>query len=309
MPWRYPLAALPDPSGGSQAQGASMQQLNRNGKTALVLSGGGAQGAVEVGLYRALTELGVSFDFVVGSSIGAVNGALIAAGLTPEEIARRWRRHRTRDIVGSRWQLVRLLWGAPSVYSNQRLRAFLRNILPVQKFEDLEIPLAIVATDFETGKSVVLDKGDLIEAILASTAVPGLFPPITREGQTLVDGGLSNNVPIDVAADRGADRVIGILCHCAESTRVGGLVSVLTQSFSLALRAHFRCDLRFYRDRLDVWILDPCPRACLALFDFDRAWTLIEPAYEHACTQLGRQIDRVRETEHRQGFPDQTPCR
>jgi NTE family protein len=260
------------------------------GKSALVLSGGGAHGAVEVGLHRALVELGIPFEFVVGSSIAAVNGALIAAGLTPEEIERRWRGLRTRDVVGSRWQPVRLLWGAPSVYSNQRLRALLRNILPVHRFQDLKIPLAIVATDFETGKSVVLDKGDLIEAILASTAVPGLFPPIAREGRTLVDGAVSNNVPLDVAAERGAKRIIGILCHCPESPRSWGLVSVLAQSFSLALRAHFRCDLRFYQERLDVWILDPCPRACLPLFDFDQAWTLIEPAYHHALAQLGDRL-------------------
>jgi NTE family protein len=267
-----------------------MQSEKSAGKSALVLSGGGAHGAVEVGLHRALVELGIPFDFMVGSSIGAVNGAMIAAGLTPGEIELRWRGLRTRDVVGSRWQPLRLIWGAPSVYSNQGLRALLRSILPVQKFQDLKIPLAIVATDFETGRSVVLDKGDLIEAILASTAVPGLFPPITREGQTLVDGGVSNNVPLDVAAERGAERTIGILCHCPESPRSWGLVAVLAQSFSLALRAHFRCDLRFYQDRLDVWILDPCPRACLPLFDFDQAWTLIEPAYHHALAQLGQRL-------------------
>lgn len=268
-----------------------MRPENSAGQSALVLSGGGAHGAVEVGLHRALVELGIPFDFIVGSSIGAVNGALIAAGLTPEEIERRWRALRTRDVVGSRWQPVRLLWGAPSVYGNQRLRSLLRSMLPVHRFQDLKFPLTIVATDFETGESVVLDKGDLIEAILASTAVPGLFPPIPRGGQTLVDGGVSNNFPIDVAAERGAERVIGILCHCPESPRSWGLVSVLGQSFSLALRAHFRCDFRFYQNRLDLWILDPCPRACLPLFDFDQAWTLIEPAYHHALAQLGQRLD------------------
>lgn len=281
---------------------------NTAGKTALVLSGGGAQGAVEVGLYRALVNLGVGFDFIVGSSIGAVNGALIASGLAPEEIERRWRGLRTRDIVGSRWQPARLLWGAQSVYSNRRLRALLRDILPVQKFQDLQIPLAIVATDFETGESVVLDKGDLIEAILASTAVPGLFPPIIREGQTLVDGGVTNNVPIDVAAKRGAERVIGILCHCAEGPTAEGLAAVLTQSFSLALRAHFRCDLRFYENRLDVWILDPCPRACLPLFNFDRAWMLIEPAYKHALEELGRRINRL-QYKSQTGLGTQPSCK
>ncbi len=83
---------------------------------ALVLCGGGSRGAVEVGLYRALVELGIGIDFIVSSSIGAVNGALIAAGLSPAEVAEHWRAIGTRDVVGSRWQLVRLLWGAPSVF-------------------------------------------------------------------------------------------------------------------------------------------------------------------------------------------------
>lgn len=277
-------------------------------RTALVLSGGGAQGAVEAGLHRAVVELGIGFDFIVGSSIGAVNGALIAAGLTPLEVASRWRALRSRDVLGSRWQPLRLLWGAPSIYGNHRLRDLLEDILPVRRFQDLKFPLAIVATDFETGESVVLDKGDLIEAILASTAVPGLFPPIRREGRTLVDGGVANNVPMDVAASRGADRILGILCHCAESPRKWRLSSVLAQSFSLALRAHFRCDLRYYQERVAVWILDPCPGACLGLFDFDRAWTLIEPAHAHALAQLRQQLETAPEASPKQGLSSERCC-
>jgi NTE family protein len=170
---------------------------------ALVLCGGGSGGAVEVGLYRALVELGIHIDFVVGSSIGSVNGALIAAGLSPGQVAGHWRKLRTADVVGSRWQFVRLLSGAPSVFTNQRLRNFLRSRLPMSSFHELPVPLAIVATDLETGETVVLTEGDLVEAILASTALPGLFPPVVWQERQLVDGGLSNNVPIDLAVERG----------------------------------------------------------------------------------------------------------
>jgi NTE family protein len=260
-------------------------------ETALVLCGGGSRGAVEVGLYRAACELGIAVDFVLGSSIGAVNGALIAAGLSPPEIEARWRSLRTRNVIGSRWQLLRLLTGAASVFSNRRLRDLLLNILPVRCFEELRIPLAIVATDLESGKAVVLDRGDLVEAILASTALPGLFPPIVREGQMLVDGGLSNNVPIDLAVERGAERIIGMLCGCAKGlTGRPGLVSVLSQSFSLATNARFRCDVRHYQDQTDLLILEPCPGPDLELLDFDRSWTLIEPAYQHALLELARRL-------------------
>ncbi len=275
-----------------------MSSENFTGKTALVLCGGGAPGAVEVGLYRALVELGVQFDFVVGSSIGAVNGALIAAGLSPAEIEEHWRRLRTRDVLGPRWQAVRLLWGAPSVYDNHRLRAFLQETLPVPWFRQLRIPLYVVATDLKTGEAVVLDQGDLTEAILASTALPGLFPPMLWRGRQLVDGGLSDNVPIDVAVARGAGRVIGILCGCGQMPwRHPSLISILGQSFALALQARFRSDLRFYKDRVDVQILDPCPGSGLPLLDFDRAWTLIEPAYEHALKLLRQQTSEAPEAE------------
>jgi len=109
-----------------------------------------------------------------------------------------------------------LLTGAPSAFSNRPLRNLLRRILPVLSFSELRIPLAVVTTDLETGETIVLTEGDLIEAILASTALPGLFPPIAWRGRRLVDGGLSNNVPIDLAIERGAGRVIGMLCGCAK---------------------------------------------------------------------------------------------
>lgn len=260
-------------------------------KTALVLCGGGSRGAVEVGLYQAVVELGIPIDFIVGSSIGAVNGALIAAGLSPPEIARHWRSLRTRDVVGSRWGFLRFLAGAPSVFGNQRLRDLLRGRLPVRSFSELRWPLSIVATDLESGEEVVLTEGDLVEAILASTALPGLFPPVPWRARKLVDGGLSNNVPIDLAVRQGAQRIIGMLCGCANGVPPRpSLISVLGQSFFLAANARFRCDVRFYESRVQLYILEPCPGPALELLDFDRAWTLIEPAYQHAFRALRQQL-------------------
>lgn len=270
---------------------AATATKGRAPRTALVLGGGGARGAVEVGLYRALVELGIRIDFVLGSSIGAVNGALIAAGLSADELEDYWRAIRTRDVIGSRWQFLRLLTGASSLFSNHHLRNLLRSRLPVRSFRDLRIPLAIVATDLETGETVVLTEGDLIEAILASTALPGLFPAMPWQGRTLVDGGLSNNVPIDLAVERGAERVIGVLCGCAKGLPdQPSLVSVLGQSFSLAINARFRCDVRLYQPRVELHILEPCLEPNLELLDFDRGWMLIEPAYQHAVQQLREQL-------------------
>ncbi|MBI3669670.1 MAG: patatin-like phospholipase family protein [Acidobacteria bacterium] len=171
------------------------------------------------------------------------------------------------------------------------MRELLLNVLPARSFEELRIPLAIVATDLESGETLILDSGDLIEAILASTALPGLFPPIARGGRMTVDGGLSNNVPIDLAVERGAERIIGMLCGCAKGLpRRTNLVSVLSQLFSLATNARFRCDVQHYEHRVELHILESCPGPDLELLDFDRSWTLIEPAYQHAVRELQRRL-------------------
>ncbi len=260
-------------------------------RTALVLGGGGSRGAVGVGLYKALVELGIHLDFIVSTSIGAVTGAFIAAGMSPAELESHWKSLRTSDVIGSRWQFLRLITGASSAFSNSNLRALLRSLLPVRSFGKLAIPLVIVTTDLETGESVVLTEGDLIEAILASTALPGLFPPIAWQGRRLVDGGLSNNVPIDLAIERGAERLFGMLCGCAKGLPASvNFITVLGQSFSLALNARYRCDARMYQPRAKLHILEPCLGINLELLDFDHASTLIEPAYQYALQELRQQF-------------------
>jgi NTE family protein len=240
-----------------------------------------------VGLYKALVELGIRLDFIVSSSIGAVTGALIAAGTSPPDLESRWRSLRTADVIGSRWQFLRLLTGASSAFSNASLRNLLRRSLPVRTFSELRIPLTIVTTDLESGETTVLTEGDLIDAILASTALPGLFPPIAWGGRRLVDGGLSNNVPIDLAVEKGATRVIGMLCGCAKNLPGRtNFVTVLGQSFSLALNARYRCDAQMYKPQVQLHILEPCFDTSLDLLDFDHAAALIQPAYEYALVHL-----------------------
>lgn len=267
---------------------ASAMATNETGPlTALVLGGGGSRGAITVGLYRALVELGVQINLIIATSIGAINGAFIAAGTSPGELEARWRSLRTRNVVGSRWQFLRLLTGASSLFGNHNLRRLLQNQLPVRSFRELRIPLVILGTDLETGESVELTEGNLIEAILASTALPGFFPPIEQEGRRLVDGGLSNNVPIDVAVDRGAGRVFGMLCSCAKGLPgKSNFITVLGQCFSLAINARFRCDQQLFQPRVKLHILEPCLLPNLELLDFDRAGELIEPAYQYAIQEL-----------------------
>ncbi len=150
--------------------------------TALVLCGGGSRGAVEVGLYRALVELEIPIDFVVGTSVGAINGAAIAAGVPPDALAGLWKDLRRRDLFRLNRELFwKLLW-ADSLYDHRPLRRFLERFLPAKRFEELRVPLIVTGTDFGTGQPVYWREGNLLDAILASVAMPGLFRPQVVRG-------------------------------------------------------------------------------------------------------------------------------
>ena len=213
---------------------AAAQEITEGpGPEAVVLSGGGAKGLAHVGVLRGLEELGYDSDIVVGTSMGAVVGALYAAGYTPEQVRQRiaaveWallfgptpalvgpdrdvrhpqvsldldlsRRRASRGILGQ-WRinhaLARLLFEA-----NARSRG---------DFDRLARRYRAVATDLKSGETVVIAEGDLARAARASMAVPGFFAPVHWDGTVLVDGGITNNLPTDVARELGAARIIAV---------------------------------------------------------------------------------------------------
>ncbi|MBI3629495.1 MAG: patatin-like phospholipase family protein [Candidatus Rokubacteria bacterium] len=263
--------------------------------TALILCGGGSRGAVEVGLYRALVELGIRFDLIVGASVGAINGAAIAGGMSPGDLAAMWRALRARDVFRvNRRLLTRLLW-ADSLYDHRPLRRFLEPRLPARTFAALKTPLIVTATNFETGEPVTLRQGDLIEAIMASVALPGLFPPQRIGGVQVVDGGLTANVPIEVAVAHGADRVIFTLCGCCErlTGTARGLFGIFARALSIAIDRKYLADLEHFGPRLTVVKIGP-PIANVPLLDFSHTADLIEAGYVHALA--GLKEARARET-------------
>lgn len=209
----------------------------RRPKIGLVLSGGGARGAFHVAVLRALEEMHVPIDCIAGTSAGALVGGLYAAGVSPDEIAsfvnqrsferlfsdlpprreipfRRKeedRRYLSEFEAGIKAGRVRVPRG---LISGQNFSAALDSLMlkaaPFGSFDDLPIPFRAVATDLETGDKVVLDHGDLPQAVLASMAIPGVFAPVERDGRLLVDGGLVDNLPVDVAKSMGADIIIAV---------------------------------------------------------------------------------------------------
>jgi len=192
----------------------------------LALGSGAARGLAHIGVLKVLEAEKITIDCIAGTSIGAFIGALYAAG-TPiermEEVARNvdWR------------QLARLIGPilpTTSLLDGRKVSRFISELLPARSFEELRIPLAVTATDVETGELLVIRKGGLEEALRASLAFPGIFPPVQVGQRFLVDGGLVNPVPIDVARSLGATQVIGV-CAIPE-------VDKRPTETSLALKNH-----------------------------------------------------------------------
>jgi len=272
--------------------------------TALVLCGGGSKGAVEVGLYRALVELGIRIDLAVGTSVGAINGAAIAAGVSPDALARLWKGLTRRNLFALNRQLFwKLIW-ADSLYDHRPLRRFLERVLPARRFEDLSIPLIVTGTDFETGQPVYWREGNLLDAIMASVAMPGLFPPQVLRGVQVVDGGITDNVPIDMAVAEGADTVIFMLCACCDQPArpVRGLLAILRRALSIAIDRKYHADIQRYAGQARLIALEPPIGLAIDLLDFSHTGELIEQGYASAVAAL-KQWTVSRTGDRRNGAP------
>jgi NTE family protein len=180
-------------------------------KTAFVLGGGGLLGAHEVGMLRALSDAGIAPDVIVGTSIGAINGAFVAAD--PAGAAVRLRQMWQGDAVrqafsGTLWgRAVRLASSGTHLHAMDPLRDMLRGMLPASDFADLKLPFHCVAASIERAQARWFSSGPIVPAVLASCAVPGLLPPVEIDGEHFFDGGLVHSIPVGRAVALGASTI------------------------------------------------------------------------------------------------------
>jgi len=197
----------------------------QTGPTAFVFSGGGARGALHVGALRALLEAGIRPDMLVGTSIGAWNAAWLAQSPTldgVEALANIWMSLRPGQILlGQRrpmWPralrgllmlsaLRRVAGGCASLYTDTGLRQILAERLGDLTFEDLALPLSVIATNLSHGGRAVFQRGPLVDAVLASSAIPGIFPPVNVGGALYADGGMVDGCSVETAIELGARRI------------------------------------------------------------------------------------------------------
>lgn len=199
------------------------------GKIGLALGGGAALGAAHIGVLRAFREAEVEYQALAGTSIGALVAALHAFGKTPEEIA---------DIAREMdWlEISRLSFSKLGFLSNEKIGKLVKDQIGEKNIEDAPIHLAMVATNISSGGHVIIDKGPVHEAVMASTCVPVLFKPVERNEQLLVDGGLVENVPISPLEKMGCRTIVGVDLNANRTyQRPDDIVDVLLNAMDISI--------------------------------------------------------------------------
>ena len=220
-------------------------------RTILVLGGGGVKGMTHVGAWRAILELGVVVDEIIGTSIGGLVGAVIAGGMGVEELSARARAFKRADIVAlNRWALLLNGIRQPSIFHDLPLRTFIADTLPVETFGELAIPLGLNVADVGTGEQVWFGAGGrddmpLAQAVYATCALPVFYPPADIDGRLYVDGGVVDTLPLARAAERGADRIIAVDAAAVGSSNARevveeGLVGVHHRVYQIMARQRER---------------------------------------------------------------------
>jgi len=235
------LRSLRDFAYSRPASFGSPRSLRARPRIGIALGGGFARGLAHIGVLKVLIRNGIPIDALAGTSAGSVVAAGFASGLTIEELIEQARKIRWNGFA--RWTVARL-----GLATNERMGTALRRVLRCTRFEDLRIPLAVVATDISTGEPVTFRRGDLIPVLRASCSFPGLFTPVEYEGRMLVDGAIVGSVPALALRDFGVDKIIAVHLKANGRHSPTNIFQVIGQSFHIveavnqaAWREH--CDL------------------------------------------------------------------
>ena len=277
-------------------------------KTAFVLSGGASHGAIQVGMLEALYERGINPDLIVGTSAGALNGAFIANRAqtvqTARNLGRVWRELSRGEVfpLNPLTGLLGFLGARNHLVPDSGLRQVVRTQMSFERLEEAAVPLHVIATDVLRGEEVRLSKGPLLDAVMASAAIPGVLPAVDWDGRQLIDGGVANNAPISHALELGADEIYvlatGTTCELDEAPQ--SALAMLLYATGLLVGRRLAQDVASLPDDVDVAVLpSPCPLRVQPT-DFSQAELLIDDALADTRRFLDRrERRRVVEIAHR----------
>lgn len=257
-----------------------------------MLSGGGSLGAVQVGMLRALFERGICPDFLIGTSVGAVNAAWVADRPDADgtrELEDIWLSLRRQDvfplspITGARGLIGR----SNHFIANDNLRSVLKKHIPYRRLEDARLPVNVVATELKSGRATILASGPAVPALLASCAIPGVFPPVTIGRREYVDGGVANHTPITVAIELGASRIyvlpVGYPWLYREPTNALGMA---LHALARIVEQKLDTEVALNRSLADIHVMPSLDLADVSPADFSRTRELIDWGYRAAVRYL-----------------------
>ena len=253
-------------------------------KTAFVFAGGGSFGAIQVGMLHSLAAHGISADMVVGSSVGALNGAFYAGDPTLDGVKRLatiWRGLTRHDVFPVTWRtMLGFLWRRDFLIPHDGVRKLIDDHIPFRNLQDAAMPVHIVATDIITGDSVVLSEGSTAEAIVASTAIPGAFSPIRYKNYFLADGAISSNTPVRVAVSKGATRLIVLPTGhaCANQAPPVGAVANALHALTLLIARQLVIELENLGPGIEYYVVPPLCPLVGSPYDFSRTADHIDRA-------------------------------
>ena len=279
----------------------AMVNDNTTPKLGLALGGGGARGLAHIGVLRVLEREGIAADLITGTSMGGLVGALYASGMSLDEIETHMLGFGQRTSSLLRLMDVGLMSGA--LVQGARVYDLIATLLgPDRTFADLNLPVAVVATDTISGREVVLREGKVVDALRATISVPGVFAPVTYGNYRLVDGGILNNVPVDVARGMGAAIVIAVDVLPQYSANepgaepavrpitLPGTLGVMQQAYDIQMiMVSALTELRLKASPPDVMIWPDLPTDVTLFFGFKRAADIIaagQQAAEAALPQI-----------------------
>ncbi|HEX9772088.1 MAG TPA: patatin-like phospholipase family protein [Steroidobacteraceae bacterium] len=277
-------------------------------KTAFVFAGGSSLGAIQVGMLKSLVAHGWTADFVVGSSVGAINATQFACDPTPDGVARLegvWRTLRRAAVfpITPLRGLLRLFLEHGYIVESRGLEQLLERNLVVRRLEETRLPCHIITTDLLEGTEIVQSRGPTIEALLASAAIPGVFPARRIDGRYVVDGGVANHTPLSAAVELGATRLVvlptGYSCTLSEPPR--SAIGIALHGLNLLIARQLVAAIRHYGQQVEVVVVPPlCPLG-VSPYDFDSAAQLIDRAQASTDDWLAHGVELI------DGVPHQLP--
>lgn len=247
-------------------------------KIGLVLSGGGIRGIAHLGVLQALTEAGIKFDRISGTSAGSIVGALFAHGIEPAEILKIFMKTHL-------YKYIRPAFRSKGLMSLDKIRPLLLEYIPHDSFEGLKIPMVITATNFNECKVAYFTSGELINPILASSSIPVFFKPIKIEGKIYIDGGILNNFPVEPLRSD-CDFIIGSSCnHLPDTNKIESYFRLIERAIIMSINS----DMEMKAKYCDV-IIEPHGMGATSVFDVKKTEEIYWLAYEATLRKLQADI-------------------